>query len=61
MGPRDAIVCVGFVAQIVWDSLRDSKVLGSLPEQAHATDLSHDELAFLQYCPQAAWFAADLV
>jgi hypothetical protein len=37
----------GSVAQIARDSLRDSKVLVGLHEQAHTSDLSHDELARL--------------
>jgi hypothetical protein len=49
------------VAQIVRDSLCDSEVLVGLHEQTYIPDLSHNELAFLQFCPEAAWFAADLV
>ena len=52
---------IGSVAQIVRDSLRDSKVLVGLHEQAHTSDLPHDELARLQFRPEAARFAADLV
>ena len=47
------------VAQIARDSLRDSKVLVGLHEQAHTSDLSHDELARLQFRPEATRFAAD--
>lgn len=55
------IIGVGSVAQIVRDSLCDSKVLVGLHEQTYIPDLWHNELAFLQFCPEAAWFAADLV
>ena len=51
----------GSVAQIFRDSLRDSKVLVGLDEQAHTSELSHDELAHLQCCAEAAWIAAYLV
>ena len=51
----------GSVAQIVGDSLRDSMVLVAWHEQAHTSDLPHDELAFLQRRPEAARLAADPV
>ena len=51
----------GSVAQIFRDSLRDSKVLVGLDEQAHTSELSHDELAHLQCCAEAARIAAYLV
>ena len=58
---KSVIAGSGSVAQIARDSLRDSTVLVGVDEQAHTSDLPHDELALLQRRPQAAWIVVDLV
>ena len=58
---RQLVTSKGSVAQIVGDSLGDSKVLVAGYEQTCTSDLPHDELALLQRRPEAAWLAADLV
>lgn len=55
----------GSVAQVVGDSLRDSKVLARWHEQTHTSDVSHDELAHFQQRgsllirldPETVWLA----
>ena len=59
--PKLTGVAHGTVAQITMDSLRDSKVLVGLHEQAQTSDLSHDELARIQFRPEATRIAAELV
>ena len=51
----------GSVAQIVRDSLCDSRALVAGHEQTFTSDLPQDERAFLQRRPEAARIAADLV
>ena len=51
----------GTVAQIESDSLCDSRLLVAVHAQTHRSELAHDELAHLQFRPEAVLLAADLV